>query len=114
MGNPRHPAFMPDVLLGFGERMNFLERIQNTAFNIWYRYLHHWVIVPGWDKIARKYFGNDLPYVGDMEKNISLVLINTNAVLDYVKPTVPGVIEIGQMHIRPKKPLPKVCPILNT
>lgn len=106
MGNPRHPAFVPEIFLGFGERMTFLERIQNTAFNVWYRYYHHWINVPDWDKIARKFFGNEMPYLGDLEKEIPLVLVNTNPVLDYVKPSVPGVIEIGQMHIKPKKPLP--------
>lgn len=78
------------------------------GYNIWYKYYHHWISLPECDKIARKHFGSKIPYIGDLEKEISLVLVNTNAVLDYVRPSVPGVIEIGQMHIKPKKPLPKV------
>ncbi|CAH0559904.1 unnamed protein product [Brassicogethes aeneus] len=107
LGNPIHPALYAECFSTLGGDMTFFERLQNTAFFVWFKIYHHYYNNPRHDAIARKYFGEDMPYIGDLEKNISFALINTNAVMDYVKANVPAVIEIGQMHIKPPKPLPK-------
>jgi hypothetical protein len=36
-GNPTNPAFIPELLLPFGQRMTFYERLQNTVFWLWLR-----------------------------------------------------------------------------
>ena len=36
-GNPTNPAFIPEVLLPFENRMTFYERLQNTLFWLWFR-----------------------------------------------------------------------------
>jgi hypothetical protein len=39
VGNPTNPAFIPNVLLPYGNRMTFYERLQNTIFWLWMRYV---------------------------------------------------------------------------
>jgi hypothetical protein len=39
VGNPTNPAFIPDVLLPYGNHMTFYERLQNTLFWLWLRYV---------------------------------------------------------------------------
>jgi len=39
MGTPTNPAFIPDALLPYGNHMTFYERLQNTLFWLWMRYV---------------------------------------------------------------------------
>lgn len=56
----------------------------------------------------RKYFGVDLPFLDDIIKNTSLILVNHHFSLAFPRPLLPNVIEIGGHHIRSPKPLPAV------
>ncbi|CAG9856178.1 unnamed protein product [Phyllotreta striolata] len=107
LGNPTHPVVNPDYMMGLSGEMSFFERMQSLLFNFWYRAVYYWYFLPNSDKLARKYFGNDIPYLGDIERNTSLVMMSCNPLINSVVPNVPNLIEISQMHIREKKPLPK-------
>jgi len=74
------------------------------------RFRYHFSHLKRQDAISKKYFGNDTPYVGDLEKNVSLVLTNTHYTTGVIRPLVPAIIEIGgpPLHLPPVKPLPKV------
>jgi glucuronosyltransferase len=37
MGTPTNPAFIPEVVLSYGNHMTFYERLQNTLFWLWIR-----------------------------------------------------------------------------
>jgi hypothetical protein len=39
VGNPTNPAFIPDVMLLYANRMTFYEILQNTLFWLWMRYV---------------------------------------------------------------------------
>jgi hypothetical protein len=39
VGNPTNPAFIPDVMLPYTNRMTFYERLQNTLFWLFTRYV---------------------------------------------------------------------------
>ncbi|CAG9840625.1 unnamed protein product [Diabrotica balteata] len=107
LGNPTHPIVSPDMMLNFAGELSFFDKVQSFLYNIWYRIFYYWYALPKADKIARKYFGEDMPYLGDLERNISLLLLNVNPIIHNVRPNVPNVIEINQMHIKERKPLPK-------
>ncbi|KAG5863260.1 hypothetical protein JTB14_023282 [Gonioctena quinquepunctata] len=107
-GNPTHPLVSPDIMLNFHGQLNFFDKVWSVLHNILYRMFYYWYALPIADKVARKYFGEDMPYLGDIEKNISLILTTVNPIIHPVRPNVPNVIEINQIHIREKRPLPKV------
>lgn len=61
------------------------------------------------DGLLRKYFGtNEMPYLGDLAKTTSVMLVNTHYSLNGVRPNTPAVIEVGGLHIREPKKLDSV------
>lgn len=61
------------------------------------------------DTMTRKYLKDDnMPYLGDLIDETSLMLVNTHYSLSGSKPLSPSVIEIGGVHIQEPKPLEEV------
>lgn len=60
------------------------------------------------DKIVRNTLGDGIPPVNDLLKNTSLIFVNQHYSLSGAKPLSPAVIDIGGIHIKDAKPLPKV------
>ena len=109
VGNPTHPVLYPDVLLSFHDKeLSLWQKTKSVMFSLWSRYYHHNILVPRAHEMAKKYFGKDIPYVGDLEKNQSMLFLNVNPLMYPPRPTVPAIVEMGQMHIKPVKPLPQV------
>lgn len=113
VGNPTHPLLYPSVMASYGTEMTVFEKINTIAFAIYERYQHYNNYLPRFDKFARKYFGEDIPHLGDLERNMSLLILNTNPIFQIARPYVPAVVEMEMMHIKPKKPLPKVSNVDN-
>ncbi|CAH1164481.1 unnamed protein product [Phaedon cochleariae] len=107
IGNPTHPVLSPDFLVSPEGDMTFFDKIDSLFFNIVYRLVYHWIILPESDATARKYFGKDIPYLGDIESNTSLLLMNINPFVHPIRANVPAAIEVNQLHITEPKPLPK-------
>ncbi|XP_057663840.1 UDP-glucosyltransferase 2-like [Diorhabda carinulata] len=105
-GNPTHPITSPDMMLNIHSDVTFIDKVNSLLYNIWYRVFYYWYVLPVSDEIARKHFGN-LPYLGDVEKNFSLLMVNVNPLIHSIRPNVPNIIEINMMHIKKKKPLPQ-------
>jgi glucuronosyltransferase len=108
VGNPQLLSFTDTYLMPFTDHMTFFQRMTNFMIQnyvLYYRKFHH---LPIMDSIAQKYFGKSTPLPSEIEKNISLVMVNTHYSLDYPKPLVPAMITVGGMHITPGKELPNV------
>lgn len=108
IGNPVHPILHADFTSYAGRELTFLERVETAVYTAWQYSYHHFVSLPRVDRLVKKYFGNDIPYIGDLEGNISLLLQNTNPIIHTARPYLPSVVELGRMHLKLKKPLPKV------
>lgn len=57
---------------------------------------------------ARDFFGTNMPPLDYIAANTSLLLVNTNFLVNDPRPTVPGLVEVGGIHIEKAKPLPQV------
>ncbi|KAK9878090.1 hypothetical protein WA026_020732 [Henosepilachna vigintioctopunctata] len=77
----------------------------SALYAVYVRVLYHWVVLPREDRSVKKYFGEDMPYLGDIERNISILLLNRNPVFHRVMPLVPAVIELGSVRAH-QKPQP--------
>lgn len=55
-----------------------------------------------------KRFGAGIPDVAEIAKNISLVLVNQHYSFTGPKPLSNQLIEVGGLHLKPSKPIPKV------
>jgi glucuronosyltransferase len=106
--NPENPSYIGNLLLGYSDRMSFVERVVNTLYlKITQWAYHYWSDVPS-QEIARKYFGQSLPPLADIVRNTSLVLLNRHFSINKPVPNLPVVIEVGGLHVQKPKKLPEV------
>lgn len=108
LGNPVHPVLYPELLASCSDQLSFFERVDSVLFTMCYRYNYYTYSHPLVDNLLKKHFGEDIPKLKDMEGNVSMLFLNTNPIIHKPRPYLPNIIEMGRMHIKPKKPLPKV------
>lgn len=108
VGNPTHPISNPDILLPFSGNLSFLERIISVFYSVYIRYYAQKAYEVD-NTIVQEHYGKGFPSTETMAKNVDLVLVNANPILDAVRPNVPSVVYVGRgLQIGEKKPLPKV------
>lgn len=106
VGNPTHPVLYPEAVLPYEGSLSFLERVAAVVYYIW---RHTVTVIDEHDQLMRKHFGEDLPYITEIVRDVSLLLVNTNPVTHTSRPVTPATVLIGGgMHIEPPKPLPEV------
>ena len=112
VGNPQLLSFTNSYILPFADRMTFSQRMANFMLHNYVLYYRKFYHLPIMDKIAQKYFGKSTPLPSEIEKNISLVMVNTHYSIDYPRPVLPAMITIGGLHIKTGRKLPNVSHIL--
>jgi glucuronosyltransferase len=108
LGNPDNPSYIPNVFTPFSSQMNFVQRTVNAVTTVLYKAVYFFMSDSPAQKLVRQYFGQDTPDLAELARNMSLVLVNTHFSLNSPRPLVPGVVEIGGIHIPRQKPLPQV------
>nr|AGC84403.1 glucosyl glucuronosyl transferases [Locusta migratoria] len=107
-GSPMNPAYMPDMWLGYSDRMNFWQRLYNTYFYLRLMYMWYYEVLPMQEELMRKHFGPDVPSAYEADRNVSLLITANHFVLEYPRPHLPNIIEITGIHVATEpKPLPK-------
>lgn len=108
IGADDNPAHVPVILSKFTSRMSFTERLENALINLLSKYLFYHEIQTKERAFIEKRLGK-IPHPHDLSKNMSLILLNSFHPLNGVKPSVPGMIEVGGIHLAAeRKPLPTV------
>ncbi|XP_018561622.1 UDP-glucuronosyltransferase 2B31 [Anoplophora glabripennis] len=108
LGNPIHPVLYPEILLPFERDLKFSERLLSTLYVIWGIVHKKYTYGSSVEELmAKKYFGEDLPSLQRITRNVSMVFVNTHPVFN-VRPLGPGFVRIGGgMHLEEPKPLPE-------
>ncbi|KAJ4434825.1 hypothetical protein ANN_23396 [Periplaneta americana] len=106
-GNPSHPAYIPIFFLPHTDKMNLQQRVYNTIMNLILKFGSYYFSELPMEQLARKHLGNQLPPLREISKNTSLVLVNSHFSINIPRPMVPGVIEVGGLHIGTPKKLPR-------
>ena len=106
IGNPVNPVIHPEIIFPYQHgRLTLSERINSFI----YYFATKFFLQPIFEAIgvyqARKYFDNFTGGLAGAEEQVDLVFINTNPLLDYVRPITPNTIQLGFMHVNPPKPL---------
>lgn len=106
---PANPAYVPGFYSGgYSKIMTFYQRTCNTFYNIITRLFYYVLIEPKIDDLAKKYFGDDMPSVHQLAKNISLYFTNTHFTFYGAEPLPPQVVDVSGIHLKPPKPLQQV------
>uniref|UniRef100_A0A1B0GCA6 UDP-glucuronosyltransferase n=1 Tax=Glossina morsitans morsitans TaxID=37546 RepID=A0A1B0GCA6_GLOMM len=103
-------SFVPHGFMPYTDQMSFTERLQNSYYSLFEDMHREWIYFPKMDKLVQTYFGHlkvPIPKVSDMEKNVSVMLLNSYAPLTTTRPTIAGMIPVGGMHIYPPRALPE-------
>lgn len=111
--NPNPTSYVPNVYLDYSDHMSFLERVHNTFFVLFVRLLRDWYYLPQLDRIVRRRLGEKIPPLLEIERNGSLVIVNSDPTTDYPRPNLPNVISLSGLHCRPPNFLPKVMYFAN-
>jgi len=100
---PSHPSNW-ELESFTGLNQPFWRRLVNF-FNTWWN-IYSWFnnFANKQQKIAEKYFGNDIPHITDVAKNMSLVLINQEPLLAYARPEIPNIVHFSGLHISKTPP----------
>ncbi|CAL8104481.1 unnamed protein product [Orchesella dallaii] len=108
-GNRLQPSFVPCVFLKYTDQMSFLERLGNTVLDSFFAIMWDKMIIQKSEEIYKKYLPNgyQLPGVDKIQANSSMLFMNSHFALNYPRSLLPDVIEVGGMHTRPAKKLPK-------
>lgn len=107
-GLPDNPAYIPNSLSSYTPDMNLSQRIRNTLVLVYGKLMFAFVSNPISQAYAEGYYQEPLPWVEDVARNSSLLLVNSHFSLSHSRPFPPNVVEIGGMHIGEKRALPKV------
>lgn len=107
MGLRMPPSFIPSSFTAFTDKMSFWERFENTLFT--------WAIAGmtqmfegPFVEIYKQYLGENLPSSSEIMENTSLLFSNSHFALNFPRPVLPNIVEVGGIHCRPSKPLQKV------
>uniref|UniRef100_A0A8D8XBM5 UDP-glucuronosyltransferase 2B1 n=1 Tax=Cacopsylla melanoneura TaxID=428564 RepID=A0A8D8XBM5_9HEMI len=108
MGNPNLYSYIPDFKFTYSSRMNFMQRLQNTALGVLTHIVGDFWYFPQQDAIMRQFSkpGDNLPYIKTMMQNISATLIYSDPILEFQRPQVSNLIHVGGIHLKEEK-LPK-------
>ncbi|XP_049840948.1 UDP-glycosyltransferase UGT5-like [Schistocerca gregaria] len=107
VGNYQNPSFVNTFNLPYSYHMTFLQRLTNFLLDMFVWYYRNYVYMPKQDQIGRRFFGESVPLPSEIEKNISLVLVNAHLGTHHPEAHVPAVVPVGGMQVRPPQPLPK-------
>ncbi|XP_022189984.2 UDP-glycosyltransferase UGT5 isoform X1 [Nilaparvata lugens] len=107
ISNPDNPSYITHYALPYTDKMTFTQRLLNTLAVVYGRVGYHLLSDSASYDMGRTYFGSDLPSISDISKETSLILVNNHHSISQVRPLVPNLIEIGGIHLRPPRPLPK-------
>ncbi|KAF2893558.1 hypothetical protein ILUMI_12612, partial [Ignelater luminosus] len=107
IGNPVNPIANPDVNLPYSGKLSFYERFSSVVHNL----IMDYVLTDYFkfmDENVKSHFGEGFLSVPDVISKMSLLFVNTNSILNQMRPLMPNVIQIGDgIHRHSSKPLPR-------
>lgn len=104
-------SYIPDACTQSTSDMGFIERLKNSITGFMQLYVENYLYLPKTKEVMDtylKYRGwESRPPLEHMLNNISLTLVNSHNAIGISRAYLPGIIEVGGMHIKDPKPLPK-------
>jgi glucuronosyltransferase len=100
----------PEMQFHYPEDMTFLQRVSNALRPLYWKFLRQYYLFPRLEAIFRETLNlTDAPSIEQMERNVSLIFVNTHVAEEFPRALPPSVIPIGGMHCKESvKPLPSV------
>ncbi|XP_044727974.1 UDP-glycosyltransferase UGT5-like, partial [Chrysoperla carnea] len=101
IGNPTHPTYIPNAWDQHVDPKSFWDRLKSVYNSVEYRLHYKYYVLPRQNSLVQKYFGDRVTRnIEEIEKDVSLVLTNTNPILHGAYPKVANLIEFGGIHVQ--------------
>ncbi|XP_022164035.1 UDP-glucuronosyltransferase 2C1-like isoform X1 [Myzus persicae] len=104
-------SYIPDCCIGVTDDMSFVDRLKNTIAGLIQMFVEDYLYIPMIKAEMSKHFAyvgwQSRPTLEQMLNNVSLTLMNAYHAVGVCRPYLPGIVEVGGMHIKEPKPLPK-------
>lgn len=110
MGSPTNPAYLPPVFelsANSDEFSDFWTRVKSFGWYLEEKMLSLYLYRIQ-DVVNEKLFGKSVPSASRLALETSLILANIHFSFHATRPLVPGIVEIGGIHIRNASALPSV------
>ncbi|NWS71695.1 UD11 glucuronosyltransferase, partial [Crotophaga sulcirostris] len=98
---PNPPSYVPRILTGHTDHMNFLQRVKNLIFDIRNYFVCDFLFQPH-AKLVSEFLQRDVTVV-DLLRQASIWLVRYDFVLDYPRPLMPNMIFVGGATCAHKK-----------
>lgn len=111
VGNPIHPIVKPDINMPVVdyERLSFVERATQVFYHCAHMLVFNYLGLPAEQRLAVELFGDEVPDLKLLARNISLLLLVTNPIFTNVSPLYGHTVSIGNgIHFDKPKPLTAV------
>lgn len=118
MGVETKLSYMPNLFNAFVDYdTSFFKRLASFSNVILYEVIVEWVYGKKIEEINQRHYGLKTESLVESMANISLIFINTFHSSFMPLPRVPGIVEVGGIHVTDEKPLSQVinhCINVNT
>ncbi|XP_039757363.1 uncharacterized protein LOC120631751 [Pararge aegeria] len=104
-GVPYNPSYVMYDFLKGGTKPTFFERIKRTILYQHINFIHEYITHTLEQNIIEEHIG-EVPPLGELAKDIKLVLVYQNMMLTGSTIAPPNIIEVGGYHVAKPKPLP--------
>lgn len=109
VGNAVHPVVYPFNDFGFEGELTFTERLKSIAFTLGYFGIMNPFFGYFGNSYIRKYVGEDIPDIYELQRNVSAIFINANPLFFPTRPVTPITVNLGGgLHLSEPKRLPEV------
>ncbi|KHJ96996.1 UDP-glucoronosyl and UDP-glucosyl transferase [Oesophagostomum dentatum] len=117
MGVPIIPSYVPPLAMASSDHMNFIERTKSLIGYGMEIILWKWFIADKQTVIFREVLDPHFPDLVELGKKCPLVMVNSNELYDYPRPTLAKIVNIGGVGYQMKdaKPLePEFSRVVDT
>ncbi|KAK2585930.1 hypothetical protein KPH14_010514 [Odynerus spinipes] len=105
IGGSSYPAIRPYVHLYMAKPVSLWDRTLNFIYFTLDDLLRHYYMMPINQKIANEFFGKELRPLAELEKNISVLFVNTHYSFEPSIPLPSNAIEIAGIHAQAAEPV---------
>lgn len=99
IGASDNPSHVPILSTDYAAKMSFLQRLENTVLNYFYKLWFRYAIQLKEEEIIENHFEVKIPDLQELAKNTTMMLVNVFYSLNGVRPLLPGIVEVGGMHL---------------
>lgn len=98
IGGPNYPTIRSYPYKDLAKPINLWQRTLNALYYIVDDFVRYFYYMPNSQRIAEQYIGHKIRPLSEIEKNISIILINTHSTFEPGIPLPPNAIEVGGLH----------------